>query len=670
MSFFSFQIIITFIFINYIVLCRGLTEAEDGSVCFDNCNGHGTCIDYSCHCYIGYHGDDCKYTFVQDENEIIPILSAGHFNVTKQNITKFIKDNEISIIGFSSYNCYKCIQVEAEYQKLSQELSKINIPFGRANLDEMKQIAADYEVAELPALLFSKKKETYLYKGVHMSSSILTYVKKLRDKPYTLLSSTKDVLNFLNISHTYNNISLATVSIVGFFSNPEGVEEDEFEEFSDTAKQLQIKEDNYFGLVKDKNVISYFKKQKLIDRSPSVILCSESGNLHSLNLDEVFDEKIGLKDWIERKSIPLIDELTYRNYRLYEKTGLPMLLLFLNLTSEDRKLPDPNFVGGKSGGIQNYLLISEFKEVAKEYSDKVNFVYVDGIANQDKMKSLGLYGGESRLPSLAFNTRENRKVPFPEELPINFDTINQYCAEFLSGKLKSPKDSLEFIQKALRTTVPLNSKNVAHRKDRKSAPEKVQGVSEQFGDGGIGDNAIIEVDEENFEEIVMDEEKDVVLVFYATDCVSCSHFAVYYKRMALRFHELNIQSIVIARMDLTNASPPSHLNIINGNLPLMLIIPAQVKHEPWAYYSGHSKVQPMMKWIQNEASIPFDLPNLPHLSDEQVTQYKQQIREREESLEKERREDEELRQRLEAKRQLKLKHEKMKEIEDYDNTEL
>ena len=40
----------------------------------------------------------------------------------------------------------------------------------------------------------------------------------------------------------------------------------------------------------------------------------------------------------------------------------------------------------------------------------------------DKMKSLGLYGGKERLPSLAFNTKSGSQIPFPENLPINRET--------------------------------------------------------------------------------------------------------------------------------------------------------------------------------------------------------------------------------------------------------
>ena len=53
------------------------------------------------------------------------------------------------------------------------------------------------------------------------------------------------------------------------------------------------------------------------------------------------------------------------------------------------------------------------------------------------------------------------------------------------------------------------------------------------------------------------------------------------------------------------------------------------KYPPWQF-SGVGKVGPMMKWIHAQAAIPFELPNLPHLTPEQRELYKTQVREREE----------------------------------------
>lgn len=46
-----------------------------------------------------------------------------------------------------------------------------------------------------------------------------------------------------------------------------------------------------------------------------------------------------------------------------------------------------------------------------------------------------------------------------------------------------------------------------------------------------------------------------------------------------------------------------------------------------------------MKWAQEHSSTHFELPNMPHLDEEQKVLFKQQVREREEDLELKRKED-------------------------------
>jgi hypothetical protein len=66
------------------------------------------------------------------------------------------------------------------------------------------------------------------------------------------------------------------------------------------------------------------------------------------------------------------------------------------------------------------------------------------------------------------------------------------------------------------------------------------------------------------------------------------------------------------------------------------MMPAGNKNPPWVFYSGVGKMQMMMKWVQENAAVHFDLPHLPHLSPSEVDLYKQQVKEREESLAKQR----------------------------------
>jgi hypothetical protein len=50
-------------------------------------------------------------------------------------------------------------------------------------------------------------------------------------------------------------------------------------------------------------------------------------------LDEFYasgdSKEVSLSEWVVRESLPLVDHLTPRNFALYEKLGVPMLLLFL-----------------------------------------------------------------------------------------------------------------------------------------------------------------------------------------------------------------------------------------------------------------------------------------------------------------------------------------------------
>lgn len=96
--------------------------------------------------------------------------------------------------------------------------------------------------------------------------------------------------------------------------------------------------------------------------------------------------------------------------------------------------------------------------------------------------------------------------------------------------------------------------------------------------------------------------------------------------MAKRFKALNIPSLLIARMDVTEETPPAELAMIPSmsSLPLVLLLPADSKRPPWNFYTGMymcsrlfvfvlpvccleltcnlfagvGKMQTMMKWVQ------------------------------------------------------------------------
>jgi thiol-disulfide isomerase/thioredoxin len=308
---------------------RVAIEAPDGSVCFNRCSGHGDCIDYSCHCHAGYLGDDCSTTFAPaTADHLVPILTAGHFNVTRKNITQTISKHRTLLIGFSSYACHKCIQAEGHYEELSEALRTLKIPFARANADEMKSLASEFGANELPALVFFHKMRPTLYRGYHTAQAVLQYVKKQIGAPVQTLKRIQDVDDFFSQKNK-QEYTISTVMVVGFFTQHEDVEEDEYADFVDLAKELQHNADIYFAVVTDKRVVQHYKTQKKIDRTPSLLMVGESGQFHSINLDEFFGESFGVKEWLLKKSVPLAGKITNSNFALYEKVGNVLLTLSL-----------------------------------------------------------------------------------------------------------------------------------------------------------------------------------------------------------------------------------------------------------------------------------------------------------------------------------------------------
>ena len=202
------------------------------------------------------------------------------------------------------------------------------------------------------------------------------------------LQSVEEVESFLT-SRSSPKYSTSTVLVIGFFADYEGIEEDDYEDFIEVAKDMQAREDVYFAVVTKPKVCEWYKKKKTIDRTPSVMLLGDNG-VKTINLDEFFGEKFGLKEWIDKNAIPVLGKLTASNFKLYEKIPNPMLMLFLDLTNEYSSLQPGQVVGGKSGKILNVHLLDEFRHVAKEHSDRITFVYLDGNLHEDRMKTLGI----------------------------------------------------------------------------------------------------------------------------------------------------------------------------------------------------------------------------------------------------------------------------------------
>jgi len=104
----------------------------------------------------------------------------------------------------------------------------------------------------------------------------------------------------------------------------------------------------------------------------------------------------------------------------------------------------------------------------------------------------------------------------------------------------------------------------------------------------------------NFDEIVNDETKDVLIEFYAPWCGHCKSLAPKYEELAKKLE--NEDEIVIAKIDATANDIPPTFNV--QGFPTIFFVPKNAKNRPRKYEGGR-EVDDFVKYLAKEATNPL-----------------------------------------------------------------
>ncbi|KAK7262314.1 hypothetical protein RJT34_29881 [Clitoria ternatea] len=209
-------------------------------------------------------------------------------------------------------------------------------------------------------------------------------------------------------------------------------------------------------------------------------------------------------------------------------------------------------------------LVPEFKEAAKFFKGKVIFVHVE-MDNEDVGKPVadffGISGNTPKVVAYS-GTDDGRRFLLDGEVTV--DKIKAFGNDFLEDKLKP------FLK------------------------------SDPVPESNDGDVKIVVGN--NFDEIVLDESKDVLLEVYAPWCGHCQALEPTYNKLAK--HLRGIESIVIAKMD---GSTNEHPRVKADSFPTLLFYPAGKKSSDPIPVEGDRTVVAFYKFLRKHASIPFQL---------------------------------------------------------------
>lgn len=239
----------------------------------------------------------------------------------------------------------------------------------------------------------------------------------------------------------------------------------------------------------------------------------------------------GLEDFISAESMPLYGEIGPENYSKYMAKGLPIAWAFVSYPASEED-------------------DAMMRSVAKEFKGKLSFVKLDGERWAQHGKSMGI----TSTPGLVI--QKERK---------NFLYTGEFNAEGLTAHAKGMLDG---------TIQP----------HMKSQPVEAQPADEE----------VFTLVGKNFEEIVFDNTKDVMVEFYAPWCGHCKSLAPKYEKLAEEYKTTD--SVVIAKVDATENDTPIEVS----GFPTLYFFPAD-DNKAGIKYEGDRTAEGMSTFIKANA---------------------------------------------------------------------
>lgn len=249
-----------------------------------------------------------------------------------------------------------------------------------------------------------------------------------------------------------------------------------------------------------------------------------------------FDQE-EIEKFISTASIPLVGSIDPDTYHNYMFSGTPLAYIFAK--TEDERI-----------SLSNTL-----RSVAEKHRGKVNFATIDAEAYGSHATNLNLKA--DKFPAFAIHdTVNNKKYPLHHETEITAESIDDLVTKFTENKIE-PSIKSEPIPKS------------------QTGPVTV-------------------VVAKTFDEIVMDDTKDVLIEFYATWCGHCKALAPKYEILAKLYADAGVtDKVTIAKID----ADANDVNQEIDGFPTIMLFKAGDKANP-VTFSGGRNVEDLIKFVK------------------------------------------------------------------------
>lgn len=276
----------------------------------------------------------------------------------------------------------------------------------------------------------------------------------------------------------------------------------------------------------------------------------------SIVLYKDFDEKKAVYDgeldkdtilgWVKTASTPLVGEIGPETYSEYITASIPLAYIFAETKEEREKLAE------------------EFRPIAEKHRGAINIATIDASIFGPHAGNLNL--DPQNFPAFAIQeTTRNAKYPYDQSKEINAEDVGQFIEDVLNGKVE-PSIKSEPI------------------------PETQEGP-------------VTVVVAHSYKELVIDNDKDVLLEFYAPWCGHCKALAPKYEELASLYADVPAlaSKVTVAKIDATTNDVPDSIQ----GFPTIKLFPAGSKDSP-VEYSGSRSVEDLASFIKEQGTHKVD----------------------------------------------------------------
>ncbi|KAH9943444.1 disulfide isomerase [Epithele typhae] len=324
-------------------------------------------------------------------------------------------------------------------------------------------------------------------------------------------------------------------------------------EFSATANKHR--DDYLFGLATDKSVA-----EAAGITPPAIVVFRSFDEPQTEYPYPIGSAKVhDIENWIQDLSIPVIDEVGADNYQAYASSGKPLAYLFLDPTDEKH---DEH--------------VNMIKPVASKYKGKLNFVWIDAVKYGDHARALNLV--EPKWPSFVIqDLGKQLKYPFDQGNDVTAEAVNEMVELYLDHKLEPQLKS-------------------------QPIPE-------------VQDEPVFNLVGKQFEEVALDDSRDVFVEFYASWCGHCKRLKPTWDSLGEHFAPVR-DRVTIAKMEATeNDLPPSVPFRVSG-FPTLKFKPAG-SHE-FLDYDGDRSLENLIAFVEENAKNSLEVNTSAPADSEQV----------------------------------------------------